>query len=141
MIDREQMRMLAAGMGIDLDAGQLAAFDSYAQFLVEYNEKVNLTAITDPAEICEKHFLDSLLLLKAADLPKGGSLVDVGTGAGFPAVPVKIVRPDLAVTLLDGLNKRIVFLEQLSAKLGQENRTIHAREEEAGRGELREGYD
>ena len=141
MIDREQMRMLAAGMGIDLDAGQLAAFDSYAQFLVEYNEKVNLTAITDPAEICEKHFLDSLLLLKAVDLPKGGSLVDVGTGAGFPAVPVKIVRPDLAVTLLDGLNKRIVFLEQLSAKLGQENRTIHARAEEAGRGELREIYD
>ena len=82
MIDREQMQMLAAGIGIDLDAGQLAAFDSYAQFLVEYNEKVNLTAITDPAEICEKHFLDSLLLLKAVDLPKGGSLVDVGTGAG-----------------------------------------------------------
>lgn len=108
---------------------------------MEYNEKVNLTAITDPEGIEIKHFLDSLLLLKAVKLGEGASVIDVGTGAGFPSVPAKIVREDLQLTLLDGLNKRIVFLEELSRRLGQQNTALHGRAEEAARGELREQFD
>ena len=141
MIDRDYLQQIAGAEGFLLTPEQLEQFDRYAEFLVEYNEKVNLTAITDPKEICIKHFLDSLLLLKAAGLPQGASLIDVGTGAGFPAVPVKIVRGDIQVTLLDGLNKRITFLTQLSQRLGQQNVALHARAEEAARGPAREQYD
>lgn len=102
---------------------------------------MNLTAITDPEGIEVKHFLDSLMLLKAVELPEGASVIDVGTGAGFPSVPAKIVRDDLRLTLLDGLNKRIVFLGELSRRLGQENTALHARAEEAARGELRQQFD
>ena len=91
-------------------------------------------AFTEPGEIVVKHFVDSLTLLRAFTPPVGATLVDVGTGAGFPSVPVKIVRPDLRVTLLDSLNKRLVFLRELSGALGQEeNVCVHARAEEAGR--------
>ncbi len=124
---------LAAAEGFALTEQQLEQFDQYAEFLVEYNEKVNLTAITDPEGIEIKHFLDSLLLLKAVKLGEGASVIDVGTGAGFPSVPAKIVREDLQLTLLDGLNKRIVFLEELSRRLGQQNTALHGRAEEAAR--------
>lgn len=134
MIDREYLRQIAGAEGFALTSRQLEQFDEYAGFLVEYNEKVNLTAITDPREICIKHFLDSLMLLRAVELPQGARLIDVGTGAGFPAVPVKIVREDVQVTLLDGLNKRITFLNQLSERLGQQNTALHARAEEAAGG-------
>lgn len=141
MIDTARFSAAAAAEGFELTARQLEQFDQYAQFLVEYNEKVNLTAITDPEGIEVKHFLDSLMLLKAVELPEGASVIDVGTGAGFPSVPAKIVRDDLRLTLLDGLNKRIVFLGELSRRLGQENTALHARAEEAARGELREQFD
>ena len=141
MIDTARFSAAAAAEGFELTARQLEQFDQYAQFLVEYNEKVNLTAITDPEGIEVKHFLDSLMLLKAVELPEGASVIDVGTGAGFPSVPAKIVRDDLRLTLLDGLNKRIVFLGELSRRLGQENIALHARAEEAARGELREQFD
>lgn len=141
MIDTARFSAEAAAEGFELTARQLEQFDQYAQFLVEYNEKVNLTAITDPEGIEVKHFLDSLMLLKAVELPEGASVIDVGTGAGFPSVPAKIVRDDLRLTLLDGLNKRIVFLGELSRRLGQENTALHARAEEAARGELREQFD
>lgn len=138
----ELLRREAELRGIPLGEGELAAFEAYAAFLVEYNEKVNLTAITDPRGIVIKHFLDSLLLTKAVELPKGARLIDVGTGAGFPAVPVKILRPDVEVTLLDSLNKRIVFLAELSRRLGQGNEALHLRAEEGGRlPKYREGYD
>ena len=141
MIDRTRLKTLAEAEGFTLTDAQLEQFDTYAAFLVEYNEKVNLTAITAPEEIEIKHFLDSLMLLKAVELPQGASVIDVGTGAGFPSVPVKIVRDDLNLTLLDGLNKRIVFLEELSRRLGQQNTALHARAEEAARGPLREQFD
>ena len=96
MIDRVRFEALAAAEGFALTEQQLEQFDQYAEFLVEYNEKVNLTAITDPEGIEIKHFLDSLLLLKAVKLGEGASVIDVGTGAGFPSVPAKIVREDLA---------------------------------------------
>lgn len=102
---------------------------------------MNLTAITDPDEIAVKHFYDSLLLLTAVDLPTGASVVDVGTGAGFPGVVLKIARPDIRLTLLDSLGKRLTFLEALLQELGLSADLVHARAEEAGRGKLRESFD
>lgn len=101
--------------------------DTYAQLLVEWNEKMNLTAITEPREIVLKHFLDSLLLLKAVELPEGASLIDVGTGAGFPSMPVKIAREDLKVTMLDSLQKRLTFLKEVNDQLGLDCTFIHSR--------------
>lgn len=117
-------------------------FDRYAEMLVDWNEKINLTAITAPDEIVIKHFVDSLLLLKAYDVPKGASMIDVGTGAGFPSVPVAMVRDDIRLTLMDSLNKRINFLKELSETLGVNAECVHARAEEFGnKPEYREQYD
>ncbi len=116
--------------------------DRYAQMLVEWNQKINLTAITEPDDIVIKHFIDSLLLLKAVDLSPNVSLIDVGTGAGFPSLPVCIVRDDIQPTLLDSLNKRLIFLEELCRNIEVEAKFIHARAEEAGQKvEYREKYD
>lgn len=142
MIDQGKLREYAAQLGIALTAVQLEQFDLYAQMLVEWNEKINLTAITAPEEIVTKHFIDSLTLLSAVTPLQGASLADVGTGAGFPSVPVHIVRPDLKVTLLDSLQKRLTFLEALSQALGQQNQCVHARAEDAGpAAPHREAYD
>jgi 16S rRNA (guanine(527)-N(7))-methyltransferase RsmG len=138
---REILYDACMGFGLQLTEAQLDAFARYADFLVEYNRKVNLTAITDGVGIATAHFADSLLTLTAANLPEGSSLVDVGSGAGFPGVALKIVRPDLQLTLLDALNKRLVFLKALSEMLGQQNTFIHARAEQAGTGPLRERFD
>ena len=114
----------------------------YARFLAEYNEKVNLTTITDYDEVMIKHFLDSILLIKQYDLPEGASLIDVGTGAGFPSVPLKLYRPDLKITLLDSLNKRIIFLKELCGLLEIEVKCIHGRAELTAREEMyRESFD
>ena len=104
--------------------------DRYAQMLVEWNQKINLTAITEPDDIVIKHFIDSLLLLKAVDLSPNVSLIDVGTGAGFPSLPVCIVRDDIQPTLLDSLNKRLIFLEELCRNIEVEAKFIHARAED-----------
>ena len=142
MIDTEKLSSYARGIGLSLSQAQLEAFNLYAQMLVEWNQKINLTAITKPEEIVVKHFLDSLMLLNAVSLEEGARLVDVGTGAGFPSVPVKIARPQLELTLLDSLNKRILFLKELSAALGQQNHCVHIRAEEAGKSAAyREQYD
>ena len=114
----EDFLPLLSSFGISPGDGQLGAFAAYGEFLLEYNGKVNLTAITDPAQIAVKHFADSVIPLSLIGLPQGCSLIDVGTGAGFPGVPMKIMRPDLSLTLLDSLQKRLTFLEQLSDRLG-----------------------
>ena len=116
--------------------------DRYAQILVEWNEKMNLTAITAPDEILVKHFIDSLLLFRAADIPQNAKIIDVGTGAGFPGVVAKLYRPDLKLTLLDSLQKRIGFLTELSASLSIESTCIHGRAEELGaKPPMRESFD
>ena len=102
--------------GIRLEQRQIEQFREYAAFLKEYNEKINLTAITEIEEIYEKHFYDSLLLAFHSNME--GRLVDVGTGAGFPGVVLKIAFPDLRVILIEPLKKRCVFLNELIAKLG-----------------------
>ena len=135
-------RKLFSQYGLELSESQYKKLDIYAEFLVEYNNNVNLTAITDPKEILIKHFLDSILLVRYCDIPLESSLIDVGTGAGFPSVPLKIYRSDLKITLLDSLNKRIYFLEQLCEKLGIEAEFIHGRAEDfSKKAEYREKFD
>ena len=125
--------------GVVLSDNQLKQLDDYAKFLVEYNEKVNLTAITEYEDIIEKHFYDSLICSLHKKIE--GTLVDVGTGAGFPGVVLKIVYPDLKVTLLEPLNKRCVFLNELIKRLGLKNiEVINVRGEDYSL-KVREKYD
>lgn len=131
-----------AKYGFELTEEQYRKFDIYADFLVEYNKNVNLTAITEPDEILLKHFIDSVLLLKYAEIPENSSLIDVGTGAGFPSVPLKIMRNDIKITLLDSLAKRITFLEKLCGRLEITAEFIHGRAEDvAHKAEYREKFD
>ena len=142
VIDTAQLKAYADGIGVALEEGMLGQFDRYAEILLDWNSRMNLTAITKPEEMVVKHFVDSLTLLTVLKVPQGAKGIDVGTGAGFPGVPVKIARPDVQLTLLDSLNKRVNFLQALSQALGQENLCLHARAEEAGRKDgMREQYD
>lgn len=143
MINKDLLVKQANKYSILLDENQIEKLETYAQFLVEYNEKVNLTAIIDADEIVIKHFIDSLLLSKLIDFTKPVSLVDVGTGAGFPGMVLKIVFPEIKLTLMDSLNKRINFLEQLGEKLLLKNVIYqHIRAEDAGKNmEFREKFD
>ena len=129
-------------VGLTLSREQYEKLSIYAEFLVEYNEKVNLTAITEPMEILRKHFIDSILLTKYVDIPLNSTLIDIGTGAGFPSVPIKIYRPDIKITLLDSLNKRIDYLKQLCEKLEIDAEFIHGRAEDfSKKEEYREKFD
>lgn len=128
--------------GLTLNEEMYRNFDFYAELLVSWNEKINLTAITDPLGITEKHFLDSLAVFKDDIIPQNSSVIDVGTGAGFPGIPMKIYRNDLKVTLLDSLNKRINFLTEVSNKLSLDMNCIHSRAEDgAKKADLREKFD
>lgn len=123
-----------------LDEVAVKRLEKYADLLVEWNEKINLTAIVDPEGIAVKHFLDCLMIFKYIDIPEGASVIDIGTGAGFPGVVIKIARPDIKLTLMDSLQKRINFLDTLCAELGLEVTTIHSRAEDI-KPQQREGYD
>lgn len=114
-----------------LDEAQRAQMAAYWDMLIDWNARVNLTAITEPADAAKKHFADSLAA--AARIPAGARCIDVGTGAGFPGVPLIIARPDIGMTLLDGLNKRVKFLESVCEALGLDALCVHARAEDAGR--------
>lgn len=139
---KHRLSELCEKEGLSLSEKQLRQFQRYMELLVEWNQKMNLTAITDPEGVTVKHFYDSLLLLKAVEVPEGASLIDVGTGAGFPGIPVLIARPDIKLTLLDSLNKRLVFLAEVCRELGIQAEIRHARAEEGGRQkELREKFD
>lgn len=132
-----------ADLGITLSKNQIEQFLRYFELLVEWNEKINLTAITEYGDVLKKHFVDSLSLIKALDPAKELKLIDVGTGAGFPGLALKIAFPNLKVTLLDSLNKRILFLDEVISQLGLSGvETIHGRAEDfAGKPEYREAYD
>ena len=110
------------------------------EFLVEYNEKVNLTAITDFEEVVVKHFVDSILPFSKLNIDKGASFIDVGTGAGFPSIPLLIYRPDLEGTLLEALNKRCVFLEAACELVGVKAKVVHGRAEDYAK-DNREQFD
>ena len=140
MIDTAHLAANAAKIGLELTDAQLAALDAYAEAVVEQNKVMNLTAITDPDGVEYKHLLDSLLCAACPEVR--GRVVDVGTGAGFPGVPLALCRRDIQLTLLDSLNKRLVFLEALCRELDLPVKLVHARAEEGGRRpELRERYD
>lgn len=127
---------------ITLTENQYEQFQKYFELLAEWNEKMNLTAITDESGVALKHFADSLSLLNFVDIPQNSSLADVGTGAGFPGVVLKIARPDIKLTLIDSLNKRLVFLGEVCAQLSIEAELIHSRAEDGARDEkLRESFD
>lgn len=139
----EEIAPLCSSFGITLDSLAVKRLNLYGNLLLEWNEKINLTAITEPREVLYKHFYDCILLLKNIKIPQNARIIDVGTGAGFPGAVLKIVRPDIDVTLLDGLNKRLVFLNEVIEKTELSGiRTLHLRAEEGGRNpEYREKYD
>lgn len=142
MINKELLKEYAQSFGVNLDENALECFDKYAEILVETNKVMNLTAITEPDEIVIKHFTDSLAFLKYVSLGDGASVVDVGTGAGFPGVPLLIANNNIRLTLLDALSKRLSFLETVLESCNLSAELVHARAEDAGHdGKLRETFD
>ncbi len=139
--DREFFANSAKSMNFELSQEQIEKFEIYYNELVDYNTKVNLTAIVDPKGVAVTHFVDSMTLLRA-QIPQGACIADIGAGAGFPSVPALIMRPDLKFTLIDSLNKRITFLNYLAEKLCVSFDAVHKRAEEAGRDKkMREQFD
>ena len=135
------MNKYAKDIDIMFTDEQINKFYNYMNLLIEWNEKINLTAITEPEDIIIKHFIDSLTINKYIN--GNSTLADVGTGAGFPGIPLKIYRPDLNIFLVDSLNKRINFLNEVIDKLGLNNiSTVHARVEDFGKNkQYREHFD
>lgn len=140
MSDFEYIIEAFGAAGIEIDAEKAKKLAELSEFMVEYNKNVNLTAITDFKEIVEKHFIDSILPFVSLKIAENSSFIDVGTGAGFPSLPLLIWRDDLKGTLCDSLQKRCVYLEKACEKLGIKAEIVHARAEELGR-ERREKYD
>lgn len=137
----EEMENYANEIGILLEEEQIHQFYTYMQLLLEWNKKINLTAIVEPEEIILKHFIDSMTI--ANYIEKNTKLIDVGTGAGFPGIPLKIIRKDIEITLLDSLNKRVCFLNEVMEQLKLlKIEAVHSRIEEFGKNKLeRERFD
>ena len=130
-------------LGLTITEEQIEKFDKYYEMLIETNKVMNLTSITEYDEVIIKHFIDSLLVVNIFDINQSKKMIDVGTGAGFPGIPIKIMFPHLQITLLDSLNKRINFLQEVSKQVGIDNiEFIHGRAEDFGKlEEYREKYD
>lgn len=137
------MKTSAEKEDLIFDETKYHQFIKYKDLLKEWNEKINLTAITEDKDIIKKHFIDCIKIFKFKELHNLKNIIDVGTGAGFPGLPIKIVKPEIKVTLLDSLNKRINFLNEVVKELNlKEVETIHARAEDGARQEnLRENFD
>ncbi len=137
----ENLRKQASKLNINMENDELEKFFSYMNLLIDWNEKINLTAITEPEDIIKKHFVDSLEINKY--IMEKSNVIDVGTGAGFPGLPLKIVRKDINITLLDSLNKRINFLNEVISFTDLNNiKTVHFRAEDAGKNtQFREKFD
>ena len=142
----ENRKLLVNGLkelNIEASEDKLNKLMIFKDIMLEWNEKINLTAITDEREVFIKHFLDSATCISTGYIKEGMKVIDVGTGAGFPGVPVKILKDGLSVTLLDSLNKRVTYLNDVVSKLAlAETLTVHARAEEAGSSKVhRQSYD
>ncbi|MBO5505424.1 MAG: 16S rRNA (guanine(527)-N(7))-methyltransferase RsmG [Clostridia bacterium] len=133
----------AKKLNIEVSTGQVEKFKKYSELLVEKNKVMNLTSITDDDGIAIKHFIDSILVLSLVEIPENSKIIDVGTGAGFPGIPLKIMREDMEITLLDSLNKRITFLNEVKTALNLEKTVcVHSRAEDGGKNkDLREKFD
>ncbi len=130
------------GFGLTLDETAIERLNLYGNLLISWNEKMNLTAITEPNDVLYKHFYDCLLFFKNVKVQESAKIIDVGTGAGFPGLVLKIARPDIKLTLLDGLNKRLVFLNAVLEELGLDGETVHSRAEDLGKNpKYREKFD
>ena len=138
---KEKLITSVDALGITLSEMQLKQFYTYMNLLIDWNKKINLTAIVEPNEIILKHFVDSLTILKY--ISDGTKIIDVGTGAGFPGIPLKIAKPSIEIVLLDSLQKRINFLEEVIKQLNIEKiKTIHSRVEDFGKDQkYREKFD
>ena len=142
MAIKDTLTTVTDGFKTELDDEMLQRFEIYFKLLVEWNEKMNLTAITDEHGVAVKHFADSLTLYNFVDVKKNANIIDVGTGAGFPGVVLKIARPDIKLTLLDSLNKRLTFLDTVLNDIGLDSELVHSRAEEGGKNKLyREKFD
>ncbi len=142
MTFEEKLYNEAKSIGVDLGKAALERFKIYYDMLIDYNERMNLTAITEEDEVIVKHFVDSLCILGKVQVKEEAKVIDVGTGAGFPGIPLLIARPDLKLTLLDGLNKRLVFLKDVLERLNLKAEIVHSRAEEGGNNpKYREKYD
>lgn len=141
-VPRETLQRYAASFGVELDTQALSRLDCYADMLVEYNKRFNLTAITQPQEIAIKHFADSLSAFTVLNLPHSACCIDVGTGAGFPGMVLLIARPDLRMTFLDSTKKKLGFLSDVLEQTGLHADVVHCRAEEAGQNtQYREAFD
>lgn len=141
--DFTKFRNSMNSIGIELTDSQLNAFETYYDMLIDRNKVMNLTAITEFDEVMDKHFLDSVYLFRSIKLEANYKLIDIGTGAGFPGIPLKIVFPELKITLLDSLNKRVGFLNDLIEELNLNDiEAIHGRAEDIARNKAyRASYD
>lgn len=137
------MAVASKDVGIELTEEKYNQFIKYMKLVQEWNEKINLTAITEDEDVIKKHFIDCIKIFKCESISKAKNVIDVGTGAGFPGIPIAIMKPEIDVTLLDSLNKRINFLNTVVTELGLKNVvTIHSRAEDgARRRDLREKFD
>ena len=140
---KNKLKENAEKIGVLLDEVSLDKLYKYKNLVLEWNEKINLTAILEDEEIIKKHFIDSIKAFKRDEFKQNVNVIDVGTGAGFPGIPIAIMNPNINVTLLDSLNKRIKFLDIVINKLGLKNiKTIHSRAEDGARNKnLREKFD
>ncbi|MDP4120453.1 MAG: 16S rRNA (guanine(527)-N(7))-methyltransferase RsmG [Bacillota bacterium] len=126
----------AREIGIELNEKEVESYYTYYQLLLYWNKQMNLTAITEQNDVIIKHFIDSIAILKHVYIPNGAKVIDVGTGAGFPGIPLLIVRPDIKLTLLDSLNKRLIFLKEVCERLAVKAEIVHSRAEESGHSDI-----
>lgn len=142
MLNRALLEETVRPFGVEIDDGAFHRLDTYAELLVETNKQFNLTAITEPDEVTVKHFADCLALFGVVQFPENASVIDVGTGAGFPGLVLKLYRPDLQVTFLDSTKKKLGFIEAVLSAVSLSGETVHLRAEEAGRApKFRQKFD
>lgn len=142
MLEKSLLFDTLAPLGVTLSDEAFARLDAFAEQLVETNRQFNLTAITEPADMTVKHFADSLSLFSFAQIPQNAKIIDVGTGAGFPGLVLKLARPDLEVTFLDSTRKKLGFIESVLQNAGLSGEILHRRAEEAGQDKaFREQFD